>query len=151
MPLIELTMPEGALTAEARTALLPELVGRMLHWERAPDNDFFRSITWVHVHELPAQDVTAAGQPVGEPVFRLNVTIPQGALSDRRKAGLVDDLTKAVLEHAGLADDPAAAMRVWVIIGEVPDGNWAAAGQIVRYGDLVEAAKGQREAVATTT
>jgi phenylpyruvate tautomerase PptA (4-oxalocrotonate tautomerase family) len=147
MPLIDLTMPEGALSIEAREALLPELVDRMLKWEGAPDNEFFRSITWIHVHELPSRDVTAAGQPVHEPVFRLNITVPEGALSDRRKAGLVDDLTKAVLEHAGLTDDPSAPMRVWVVIGEVPDGNWAAAGQIVRFADLAKAAAGEREAL----
>ncbi|MEA2271618.1 MAG: hypothetical protein QOI98_326 [Solirubrobacteraceae bacterium] len=147
MPLIDLTVPEGALTSEAREALLPDLVDRMLKWEGAPDTDFFRAITWIHVHELPAQDVTAAGRPVTEPIFRLNITVPAGALSDRRKAGLVDDLTKAVLEHTGLADDPSAPMRVWVVIAEVTDGNWAAGGQIIRYGDLVKAAQGEREAV----
>jgi phenylpyruvate tautomerase PptA (4-oxalocrotonate tautomerase family) len=68
-------------------------------------------------------------------------------LSDRRKAGLVDDLTNAVLEHAGLADDPSAPMRVWVVIAEVTDGNWAAGGQIIRYGDLVKAAQAERDAV----
>jgi phenylpyruvate tautomerase PptA (4-oxalocrotonate tautomerase family) len=147
VPLIDLTVPEGALTSEAREALLPDLVDRMLKWEGAPDTDFFRAITWIHVHELPAQDVTAAGRPVTEPIFRLNITVPAGALSDRRKAGLVDDLTKAVLEHTGLADDPSAPMRVWVVIAEVTDGNWAAGGQIIRYGDLVKAAQGEREAV----
>jgi phenylpyruvate tautomerase PptA (4-oxalocrotonate tautomerase family) len=147
MPLIDLTMPEGALSDEAREALLPELVERMLKWEGAPDNEFFRSITWIHVHELPAQNVTSAGRPVTEPIFRLNITVPEGALSDRRKAGLADDLTKAVLEHAGLEDDESAPLRVWVVIGEVKDGNWAAAGQIVRFGDLVKAAQGDREAL----
>jgi phenylpyruvate tautomerase PptA (4-oxalocrotonate tautomerase family) len=147
MPLIDLTIPEGALSDEAREALLPDLMERMLKWEGAPDNEFFRSITWIHVHELPAHHVTSAGTPVTEPVFRINITVPEGALSDRRKAGLADDLTKAVLEHTGLADDPSAPLRVWVVIGEVPDGNWAAAGQIVRYGDLVKAAQGDREAL----
>jgi phenylpyruvate tautomerase PptA (4-oxalocrotonate tautomerase family) len=147
MPLIDLTIPEGALSDDAREALLPQLVERMLKWEGAPDNEFFRSITWIHVHELPARNVTSAGAPVTEPIFRLNVTVPEGALSDRRKAGLVDDLTQAVLEYAGLSDDPGAPMRVWVVIGEVRDGNWAAAGQIVRFGDLVKAAQGDREAL----
>jgi phenylpyruvate tautomerase PptA (4-oxalocrotonate tautomerase family) len=147
MPLIDLLIPEGALSDDAREALLPELVDRMLKWEGAPNNEFFRSITWIHVHELPAHNVTSGGQPVTEPIFRLNITVPEGALSERRKAGLAEDLTQAVLEHAGLTDDPSAPIRVWVVIGEVKDGNWAAAGQIVRFGDLVKAAQGDREAL----
>jgi hypothetical protein len=51
VPLIYVTCPVGALTREARAALLRELAKRVLHREALPDTDFFRSIEWVHVRE----------------------------------------------------------------------------------------------------
>jgi phenylpyruvate tautomerase PptA (4-oxalocrotonate tautomerase family) len=143
MPLIDLTYPAGTFTADARTALVDELTTVLLRAERAPDTEFFRSIAWVHVHELPDGNVLAAGRPVTEPTFRVQVTIPAGALSERRKAELVAEATRAVLQAAGLTE--ADALRVWVLINEVPDGNWGAGGQIVRYADLARYATDERE------
>ena len=73
----------------------------------------------------------------------LDITIPEGALSERRKAGIAEDATKLVLGAAGWGAD--AGVRVWVLIHEVPDGNWAAGGQIVRFAQLRDAAKAERE------
>ncbi|MGS2620121.1 tautomerase family protein [Micromonospora sp. LZ34] len=67
--------------------------------------------------------------------FRVEITVPQSALSDRRKAGLVAETTTVVLDAAGLTD--VDAQRVWVLIHEQPDGTWGAGGMIVRYADLV--------------
>jgi 4-oxalocrotonate tautomerase family enzyme len=151
MPLIDLTYPAGSVADEQRAALVDELTTVLLRAERAPETEFFRSIAWVHVHELPGECVMAAGRPVAEPTFRIQVTIPEGALSDRRKQEFVAEATRVVLEATGI-DDPS---RVWAIINEVPDGNWGAGGQIVRYADLVRYAREEREqpgpAAATST
>ena len=146
MPLIELFVPEGALEADTRDRLVEELTTTLLRWEGAPDTEFFQSIMWVHVHELPAQAVNAAGAPVTEPHFRVDVTVPEGALSERRKEGAVKELTEAVMEAAGL--DESAGLRVWVIVREVPEGNWGAGGQVVRFSQLRETAQRERERVA---
>ncbi len=143
MPLIDLTYPTGTFSPEARTALVDELTTVLLRAERAPDTDFFRSIAWVHVHELPGGCVLAAGRPVTEPTFRVQVTIPEGALSDRRKAELVSEATRVVSQAAELG--PEDGLRVWVLIHEVPDGNWGAGGQIVRFADLLRYASEERE------
>jgi len=143
VPLIDLTMPAGTLDAERRGALVQRLGETLLRWEGAPDTDFFKSIMWVHVHELGGEAINAAGVPVSEPHFRLDVTVPEGALSDRRKEGAVSELTQAVLEAAEL--DDSAAIRVWVLIHEVPDGNWGGAGQVVRFAQLREMAQRERE------
>jgi phenylpyruvate tautomerase PptA (4-oxalocrotonate tautomerase family) len=148
VPLIDLTMPAGTLDAEARGDLVRKLGSTLLRWEGAPDTDFFKSIMWVHVHELPGEAVTAAGVAVTEPHFRLDVTVPEGALSERRKEGAVKELTEAVLEAAEL--DDSAGLRVWVLVHEVPEGNWGAAGQIVRFSRLREMAAQEREAAAAT-
>jgi phenylpyruvate tautomerase PptA (4-oxalocrotonate tautomerase family) len=134
MPLIDLTYPAGTFTPQARTALADELSTVLLRAERAPDTEFFRSITWVNVHELPEGTILAAGRPVDAPTFRVQVTVPLGALSEGRKAELVSEATRVVSEAAGLAETDG--LRVWVLINEVPAGNWGAAGQIVTIDHL---------------
>ena len=142
MPKLDLTIPAEALSDDAQQELARDLGATLLRWEGAPDTEFFRSITWAHVHPLPAEAIqTPDGQ--AEPHAVLEVTIPQGALSERRKAGLVEDATKLVLERTGWG--PEAGIRVWTLIQEVPDGNWGAAGQVVRFEQLREAAKAERE------
>ena len=143
MPMIELTYPKGAIPADARAELLDELATRLLAAEKAPDTEFFRSITWVYANEIDEADLAVGGRPGGEPRFRVQVTVPDGALSDRRKGILVDAVNEAVLRAAGLPE--SEGLRVWTLIRDVPDGNWGAAGQQVRYQQLVEIAAGERE------
>ena len=142
MPKLDLTITAGSLTDDAKQELSRELGATMLRWEGAPDTEFFRSITWVHVHELPAEAIQTP-DGVAEPHAIVEATVPQGALSDRRKAGLVEDATKLVLDATGWG--PEADVRVWVMIRDVPDGNWGAAGQVVQFEQLRDAAKAERE------
>ena len=115
-----------------------------MKWEGAPDTDFFRQATWGYLNEKPDWSVNRGGEPADPPVFRLAVTIPGGAMSDRRKQGLVDEATKHILEAEGGDGD---SMRVWVHIHEIPDGNWGAAGQVIMFAELREAAKKARQEV----
>ena len=147
MPMIELTYPKGAIAPEARAELLDELATKLLEAEKAPDTDFFRSITWVYANEIASDDLAVGGRPGGEPRFRVQITVPDGALSDRRKGILVGSVNEAVLGAAGL--DEGDGLRVWTLINEVPDGNWGAAGQQIRYKQLVELAAGEREEAGT--
>jgi phenylpyruvate tautomerase PptA (4-oxalocrotonate tautomerase family) len=143
MPIMDLTYPAGTFTPEARTELVDELTAVLLRAERAPDTEFFRSVTWVYVHELPAGTVLVGGQPATEPVFLLRATVPQGALSERRKSELVREATRVLLAAAGLGESDA--LRVMVLIGEVPEGDWGAAGNIIRFEQLRQMAARERE------
>jgi phenylpyruvate tautomerase PptA (4-oxalocrotonate tautomerase family) len=140
MPMIELTAPAGSLTDAGRKSVQRDLATLLLKWEGAPDNEFFRSVAWTYLHELPAGAQTTAQDDA--PRFRVDVRVPAGALSDRRKAGLVREATALVLEAAGL--DEGDAMRVWVLIHEQPEGTWGAGGQIVKFAELKAAAQAAR-------
>jgi phenylpyruvate tautomerase PptA (4-oxalocrotonate tautomerase family) len=142
MPKLELTIPTEVLSEESKSELLRRLGAALLHWEGAPDTEFFRSITWTHLHELPAEAIQTP-DGTAEPHAVLDITIPAGALSERRKAGIVEDATKLLLDATGWG--PEAGVRVWVLIHEVPDGNWGAAGQVVRFEQLRQAAMAERE------
>ncbi|MFF7656665.1 4-oxalocrotonate tautomerase family protein [Streptomyces sp. NPDC007983] len=140
MPMIRLTVPPGSLTGEGRKTVQRDLAAVLLHWEGAPDTAFFRAQAWSYLVELPEGAQTTAGDEM--PRFLVEVTVPQGALSERRKAGLVQDATRTVLDAAGLGTDDA--LRVWVLVHEQPDGTWSAGGSVIRYADLVALAKGQK-------
>jgi phenylpyruvate tautomerase PptA (4-oxalocrotonate tautomerase family) len=143
MPKLDVTIPQGQLSDEARRELPEQLAAALLRWEGAPDTEFFRSISWAHLRELPADAIRT---PDGEakPHAVVDVTVPQGALSERRRGGMVEEMTKLVLEATGWEGDDAA-IRVWVLVHEVPDGFWGAGGQIIRFEQLRAAAKAESE------
>lgn len=136
MPMIHLTAPAGAVPSSQ--GLLKKLAAVLLRWEGAPDNAFFRAQARAQLTEVPAGGFVTAEDDA--PRFRVDVTVPEGALSDRRKEGLVKEVTSTVLAAAGLGDGDA--LRVWVLVQEQPDGTWGAGGSIIRYADLVALAGG---------
>ncbi|MER8040554.1 tautomerase family protein [Streptomyces hydrogenans] len=140
MPMIRLTVPSGALTDQGRATIQRDLAAVLLRWEGAPDTAFFRAQAWSYLTELPEGAQKTAEDDA--PRFLVEVTVPQEALSERRKAGLVEEATTSVLEAADLPADQA--LRVWVLVHELPEGAWGAGGSVVRYADLVALAKGQR-------
>ncbi|MBP5873751.1 4-oxalocrotonate tautomerase [Streptomyces sp. LBUM 1478] len=140
MPMIRLTAPAGSLTEKGRASVQRELAAALLRWERAPDLPFFRAQAWSYLIELPEEAQTTAEDD--EPRFLVEVTVPQGALDDERRAGLVAEATTTVLDAAGLSQDHA--MRVWVLVNDQPEGTWGAGGNVIRFADLVALAREQR-------
>jgi phenylpyruvate tautomerase PptA (4-oxalocrotonate tautomerase family) len=140
MPMIQLTVPAGVLPVEERRKLQNALAATLLRWEGAPDTAFFRAQAWSRVDEVPEGAFGALEDDL--PRFRVDVTVPAGALSDRRKQGLITEVTADVLAAAGLGE--ADGLRVWVLVHEQPEGTWGAAGQVVRFSELAALAREQR-------
>jgi hypothetical protein len=91
-----------------------------MRWEGAPGTEFFRHATWALIDDQPAWAINRAGAPADPPIFVLSVTVPAGAMSDRRKAGLVEEATRLVLDAE---DRDRDLQRVWVHLHEIPDGR----------------------------
>jgi phenylpyruvate tautomerase PptA (4-oxalocrotonate tautomerase family) len=144
MPKIDLTYSAGALSPEAKAELPSKLANTLLKWEKAPDTEFFRSISWTNVHELAPDSSHDGNGPSKRPRFVIDVTTPAGALSDRRRAEMTKEMTEQVLDAAGL-DAERDGLRVWVLMHEVAEGSWGAAGAIVQFEQLREAARQKRE------
>jgi phenylpyruvate tautomerase PptA (4-oxalocrotonate tautomerase family) len=145
--MIDVTLPEGALSDEQRDALGERLTNTILKWEGAAEIPFSRQITVVYFDERPAGSIYVAGARETEPRYRVLVTIPEGSITDdERKAGLVEEITRDVIEVDGSADE-AASFRVWVFIHEVPDGHWGGAGRVFRLRDIVKLARSGGEAI----
>ena len=75
----------------------------------------------------------------------VNIRVPEGSLSQEKKERMIELVTDAVVEAEGYGD--AVRPITWVIIDEVKEGSWGAAGQAVRLEDLAKLVKGGREAV----
>jgi phenylpyruvate tautomerase PptA (4-oxalocrotonate tautomerase family) len=138
MPMIDLTLPKGALSDRAKTELMEALTHTLLKWEGAKsDNRRARSIAWTFLHE--PELVTVAGRPTEKPRYRVVVGVPQGSIGDEEKQGLVAEVTDQVLRAENPDSDPTprSANRVWVIIDEIPDGSWGGGGRISRLEDIM--------------
>jgi phenylpyruvate tautomerase PptA (4-oxalocrotonate tautomerase family) len=147
VPMIDVTLPEGALSEDQRNTLGERLTNTILKWEGAAEIPFSRQITVVYFDERPAGSVYVAGEQETQTRYRVLITIPEGSIKeDERKAGLVEEVTRDILEVDG-TNDETAAFRVWVFIHEVPDGHWAGAGQIFRLRDIVKLARSGGEVV----
>src|SRR5688572_8242401 len=103
MPMIELTLPQGALDKGAQDDLMEKLTFALLRWEGAPeDSDAAKTVSWGYVDERPAGNVYQGGKPEPQqPIYRVKVTVPDGALNDEKKSGLVAEATRYVLEAEG--------------------------------------------------
>ena len=133
MPMIDLTFVRGSLDDEALSRLTDELVTVLLRAERAPDTPFLRDNTWVYLHALQAAELSLGGRGPGEPRFRVDVTVFEGALDKDRKEQLSADVHAAVCAAAGLDPKGSRALHVWTLIHEVPEGNWAGGGKVIYY------------------
>lgn len=152
MPMIDLTLPSGTLSDDAKATLMRTLTRTLLKWEGAkPGNTAAESIAWTFVHE-PAL-VTVAGAPAQQPRYRVVVGVPQAALDDAAKAGLVAEVTEQVLRAEKNGEDPAPedAFRVWVIVDEITDGNWGGAGRIFRLAEIMAFAGAGEEEIERRT
>lgn len=76
----------------------------------------------------------------------VNIRVPAGSLSQRKKERMIELVTDAVVEAEGVGD--AVRPITWVIIDEVADGSWGASGRAVRLEDLKKLVSGGQEAVA---
>lgn len=140
MPRLELRVPADTLTDEQQSQLTEELTDTMLEVEGAsPDNDMAQSIAWVFIEEYEPEAWTIGGDETTDLAFDATVTVPEGSLDQDGKERMVEKVT-GVLSDVGEGDFDL--MKAWVIINEVPDGNWGAAGAIFRYDDIVRSVSG---------
>ena len=75
----------------------------------------------------------------------VNIRVPEGSLSQEKKERMIELVTDAVVEAEGYGD--AVRPITWVIIDEVKEGSWGAAGRAVRLEDLAKLVKGGKEQV----
>lgn len=139
MPMIDLTIPKGALTPEHTDRLITELSQIIIRWEGAEHIDLYRYATRVYIHEVEGVAVASKlHDPDKRPYYRVIVTVPEGTLNQDRKTGVIKDMTEAILHAEGWEVDPRHLERVWIIINDMPSGHWGSGGQPRGVRELVE-------------
>lgn len=142
MPMIDVTLPAGLLTASAKDELASRLTAALLGAEGSPDTPYVRAIAWCFFDERPLGAIQVGGRPARVPVYRVVLTTPEGspALSGPfrlvNRERLVRAATEQVLIVEGTPYTDADAARVWVLIREIKEGYWGAVGGIGRMEDI---------------
>ncbi|MFF9850071.1 tautomerase family protein [Streptomyces litmocidini] len=130
MPLVEITVPEGTLSEAAAEVLQQRVADSVLTAMELPHTDFFAAATWVYVREAAkGLATTGTGRPPGVLVV---VTPLEGFLTPERNEALAAEVTRHVHE----ATDPDTV--VWLVVNEIPEGNWAVNGALTRRAKIDE-------------
>ena len=143
MPMIEITTTKGALDDAAKQRLAGELSTLALALEAAPmadfgDSEHMQALAWCFVNE---QEVFVGGQVPAKPIYRVTVTLPEGApgllgpLAQRGRDKLVRRVTAAVLAAEGSENSMVEAHRVWVHLRQITNGHWAGFGEVFTVAD----------------
>jgi phenylpyruvate tautomerase PptA (4-oxalocrotonate tautomerase family) len=135
MPMLDAYIPQGALDPSDEKELVAHLTDILLEWEGADrTNAVARSLAWVFVHR--PTELYVGGEAPHEPRYRIVASVPEGQLDARRRQGMVEAVTTAVLdaEPEDRSPDPS---RVWVFASSVPEGTWGGGGRIVGLADIV--------------
>jgi phenylpyruvate tautomerase PptA (4-oxalocrotonate tautomerase family) len=142
MPMVELTTTKGALDDAAKQRLAGELSTIALELEAAPldfgDAAHMQALAWCFVNE---QEVFVGGESHPKPIYRVTVTIPEGApgvfgpLAERGRDKLVERVTAAVLAAEGSENNMVEAHRVWVHLRQIANGHWAGFGEVFTLAD----------------
>ncbi|MGW5780743.1 tautomerase family protein [Streptomyces sp. NPDC003863] len=130
MPLVEITVPEGALSEAAAEVLQQQVADSVLAAMELPRTEFFAAATWVYVREAAkGLATTGAGRPPGVLVV---VTPLEGFLTPERNEALAVEVTR----HVHVATGPDTV--VWLVVNEIPEGNWAVNGGLTRRAKIDE-------------
>ncbi|MBH0777948.1 tautomerase family protein [Nocardia bovistercoris] len=129
MPMLDLYLPDGSCAPDREAALIDRITEILIRHEGFdPADPETRSVSWVFVHRPAA--VYVGGAPAHAPRYKVVATVPEGQLDPDARAGVVREITDAILDAEGgrWPRDPA---RIWVFPTEVPEGRWGGYGEIV--------------------
>lgn len=126
MPMIDLFAPQGALPADALSALAARIVGAVHAEKGYTGSRFAASVSWTYAHEVPTARLLMGTEPCRVPIWRVEVATPGGSLDAGAKARLGREVARLVLAAEGTAYDAEQAGRIWCLFRDVPEGEWFA-------------------------
>lgn len=140
MPFVEVfSSASSSLSEEKRKRISERLVSEVMEGEGAPDNEATRSLSWLVWHEPQLWSIGGRAVQAGERAFYVvRVSMPAASLDDEKRAEVVKRVTQVL---ADADDDPDRFYQAppvsFVLINEVPEGNWGSAGMVFRFPDIV--------------
>src|SRR5260370_11979632 len=152
MPVIRVTCPENALTAEQKAQLAPLLTDGVMGQEIDPVTDAGRDITSLMFNEIAAHNCFIGGRPLDKPkhpgdtFWLVEIMVAAGFFDQARREAVQAAMRKAfvtvlgddgsVIEHDGVRVSPAYFVRLYTLIIEIPEGNWGAGGHTLSAGQI---------------
>ncbi len=141
MPMLDAFIPEGALAPEAEANLLREITELLVRHEGVdPSNEKAHAVSLVFLHR---PIVYVAGAPATSRRYRFIPSLMEGFYDDERGSAVVRDMTEAVARAEGTTFEDVAP-RAWMFPNEIPDGRWGGRGVIMRIGDFLAYAFGEK-------
>jgi phenylpyruvate tautomerase PptA (4-oxalocrotonate tautomerase family) len=142
MPIMNVRYGAGDLNETSKASLAKKLTDVMIRKEGGANTPGGRAFAWVLFDELSQGDWWAGGEtgkgyvsPPGR--FLVHVSIPEGYMNAAHKSEVHAWVTEAILA-ATAASGPDLGKSIQVVLDEVPEGNWAAAGHTISLASIAD-------------
>jgi phenylpyruvate tautomerase PptA (4-oxalocrotonate tautomerase family) len=136
MPIMQVHYPEDALDDARKADLARRLTDVLIAMEGGADTTGGRAFAWVLFTPVKPGDWWIGGRqdehfvaPPGR--FLVHVTVPEGYMNAEHKSEVHASVNAAIMATMGRADEPDAGRSTLVVIDEVAEGNWGAAGRTI--------------------
>jgi phenylpyruvate tautomerase PptA (4-oxalocrotonate tautomerase family) len=144
MPIMQVHYPEAALNPERKAALARRLTDVLITMEGGANTPGGRAFAWVLFTPVSREDWWIGGETgdafVGPPgKFLVHVTIPEGYMNAAQKSDVHNAVNAAIVDVMSSTQGAGRGGGVLVIIDEVPEGNWGAAGHTISLASIADA------------
>ena len=134
--MIDLTIQKGVLSLHSKAELMNDLCDIVLKWEGFADDEKAKQLAFSYIHEIERENTLVAGQTPSRPYYRVDITVPENAISNSNKSDLIGEVTDCILKAEQSGCNSENRSRVWCIIHHVLDGNWGGKGKVFPYNAL---------------
>jgi phenylpyruvate tautomerase PptA (4-oxalocrotonate tautomerase family) len=141
MPIMHVHYPAGALDRERKADLAERLTKALIAMEGGADTDGGRAFASVLFTPVTADDWWIGGRQddtyVSSPGrFLVHVTIPEGYMNKVQKSEVHAQVNDAILAVVGGDATSESGASILVVIDEVTEGNWGAAGRTISLASI---------------
>jgi len=142
MPIINVSYGAGDLNETSKADLAKKLTDVMIRMEGGANTKGGRAFAWVLFNELAQGDWWAGGEsgngyisPPGR--FLIRVSVPEGYMNAQHKSEVQAWVTEACLAVTEASGEDVGH-SIQVIIDEIPEGHWAAAGHAISLVNIAD-------------
>lgn len=144
MPIMQVQYPEADLDAERKAALARRLTDVLIAMEGGANTTGGRAFAWVLFTPVKPDDWWVGGEtgdafvaPPGK--FLVHVVIPEGYMNAAQKSDVHSAVNAAIVDVMDDVRQAKLGSSVLVVIDEVPEGNWGAAGRTISLASIADA------------
>jgi phenylpyruvate tautomerase PptA (4-oxalocrotonate tautomerase family) len=137
MPIIEMQVPAGRVTAEQKRALHKSVGSQINQAEGGTgEGPLEGAITWMFITEHSDEDWSVGGEPMsadGPMRVFTRVFVLDGLLNDAKRKDLAERVSNEINKALG----EVGILNNYCLVQEIPSGNWSAGGMIVTGADVL--------------